>query len=301
MKGIIPPVVTLVDQQGNIDFEKNRKMLDFLIEKGVHGILLLGSSGEFSHFSLEEKKAYLETIIPYINNRVPVLVGTGGTVIEEVIHLSKFVHELGAQGVLVVNPYYWTLSEEQLTEYFSTIANSIDLDVYLYNIPQLTGQEIPVSVVKKLAHAHANIRGIKETVPNMARIRSMITEVAQSAENFHVYSAFDEQLLDAQLEGASGSINGSSVFLPEISVALYHAIQQKDFDEIKQRHLQLTQLMEFYTWHTSFYLTMKEGIHARLFKGESVGYRIPFINNEQNLTVKINDLIERVYVQGGVL
>lgn len=300
MKGIIPPVVTLLDEQGNIDFEKNKKMLDFLIEKGVHGLLLLGSSGEFPHFSLNEKKAYLDEMVPYINNRVPVLVGTGGTVMDETIELSNHAIQLGVQGILVVNMYYWTLSGEQLYEYFSTVAQAVETDVYLYNIPQLTGQEIPITVVKKLALNHSNIRGIKETVPSMTRIRSMITEVAQQAENFHVYSAFDEHLLDAQLLGASGSINGSSVFLPEISVALYDAILQKDFDKTKEYHLQISKLMEIYTWHPSFYLTMKEGVHVRLFNSEPIGYRAPFINTEQNLTLKITNLINQVSVRGVV-
>ncbi|PIC96345.1 dihydrodipicolinate synthase family protein [Sporosarcina sp. P26b] len=291
MKGIIPPVVTLLDESGQIDMEKNKRAIDKLISHGVHGVVLLGSSGEFPHFSLEEKQQYLKQIIPYIDNRIPVLVGTGGTVMEETIELSKFVQELGAEGVLVVNPYYWNLSDEQMYTYFYEVAGSLSIDLYLYNIPQLTGQEIPVEVVKQLAENIQNIRGIKETVASMTRIRTVIDEVANKVNNFHVYSAFDEHLLDAQLYGASGSINGSSVFLPEISLNLYEAIQNEDFTEVKRHHILICKLMEIYSLHPSFYLTMKLAVHERWFVNQAIGYRKPFINSEAHLSDTIKSII----------
>ncbi|WP_153723012.1 dihydrodipicolinate synthase family protein [Sporosarcina cascadiensis] len=291
MKGIISPVVTLLKEDGQIDICKNKKMIDKLIERGVHGIVLLGSSGEFPHFSMEEKKDYLKEILPYIGRRIPVLVGTGGTVIEETINLSKFAEELGAEGVLVVNPFYWETSDEQMYTYFRDVAESLSIDLYLYNIPQLTGQEIPINVVKRLSRELKNIRGIKETVSSMARIRLVIDEVARMTDNFHVYSAFDEHLLDAQLSGASGSINGSSVFLPEVSVDLYNAVQKEDFTEIKSNHLILCELMNIYSLHPSFFLTMKLAVHERWFRDNPVGYRKPFINSEPYLSDKVKAII----------
>lgn len=300
MKGIIPPVVTLLDENGAIDVNKNKQMLDFLIKKGVHGILLLGSSGEFPHFSLAEKKAYLDEIVPYIRQRVPVLVGTGGTVLEETIDFSNYAAQLGVAGVLVVNPYYWPLTDEQLYSYFSEVAENIETDLYLYNIPQLTGQDIPISVIKKLAQNYKTICGIKETVATLSRIREIITEVAEQIEHFEVYSAYDEHLLDAQLSGAAGSINGSSVFLPEFSVALYDAIQAQNFELVKELHGKMTKLMEIYKWHPSFYLTMKIGVHERLFKGTPIGYRKPFIVNSDELVPKVSKIIEETFSLGGV-
>lgn len=292
MKGIIPPVVTLLDENGTIDVEKNKDMLDKIIDGGVHGLVLFGSSGEFPHFTLQEKKDYLREIIPYLKDRIPVVVGTGGTVLEETIELSKFVEDLGANAVMVVNPYYWTMSEEQIYAYYAELAKNISIDIYLYNIPQLTGQEIPISVIVDLAKDFTNIKGIKETVGSISRIRNVINTVKKVKPDFHVYSAFDEHLLDAQILGASGSINGTSVFLPEISVSLYNAIHNNDFEEVKRLHQLISNLMELYTWHPSFYISMKEAVYARWYPNESVNLRTPFVNVKQDLRSLAKNMID---------
>lgn len=299
MKGIISPVVTLLDENGKIDIEKNKDMLDKIIDGGVHGIVLLGSSGEFPHFTLNEKREYLSKIIPYLNNRVPVLVGTGSTVLEETVELSNFVGQLGGEGVLVVQPYYWTMSEEQIYTYYAEFAKRVIIDIYLYNIPQLTGQEIPVNVIVKLASEFPHIKGIKETVGSMARIRNVINAVKSVKPDFHVYSAFDEHLLDAQILGASGSINGTSVFLPELSVSLYNAIQNNDFQQIKKLHQQISELMALYSWHPSFYISMKEAVYARWYPTERVNLKTPFVNNEQDLRSLAQAMLTKSLVLGG--
>ncbi len=300
MHGIIPPVVTLLDHEGNIDLQKNFAMFDFLIEKGVHGLLILGSSGEFPHFSLEEKKQYLKEVATYVNKRVPLLAGTGGTVLEDTIELTQYAAQQGYDGVLIVNPYYWKLTDEQLYSYFFEVASAVSIDVYLYNIPQITGQMIPISIIKKLIQTVPNVKGIKETVASIDRIKEVLREVHAINQDFAVFSAFDAHLFEAKLFGAKGSINGTSVFFPEASVALYEAIEQKDYEQISEWHFILSNLMDIYSWHPSFYLTMKEGIHARLFPDEPIGIRKPFINTEVALRSKIENLLLKYNVLDGV-
>lgn len=300
MKGIISPVVTLLDKTGKIDVAKNKIMLDKIIDGGIHGVVLFGSSGEFPHFTLQEKKEYLTEIVPFLKSRIPILVGTGGTVLEETIEFTQFVERLGVEGVLVVNPYYWKMSDEQIYTYYAELAKNVQIDIYLYNIPQLTGQEIPIDVIAKLALNFRNIKGIKETVESMTRIRVVINTLKAINKDFHVYSAFDEHLLDAQILGASGSINGTSVFLPEISVSLYEAIQTNDFEKIKELHLKISKLMEIYSWHSSFYISMKEAVYARWFPNEKVNLKTPFVNNEQDLRSVAQLMIAENLASGGL-
>lgn len=219
-------------------------------------------------------------------------------ILEETIELTLFVERLGADGVLVVNPFYWNLSDEQIYVYYAELAKAVNIDIYLYNIPQLTGQEIPVCVIEKLAKDFDNIRGIKETVSSISRIRTVINELNSVREDFYVYSAFDEHLLDAQILGAAGSINGTSVFLPELSVRLYEAIHNSDFSQVKKLHIEISNKMELYSWHPSFYISMKEAVYARWFPEESVNLRTPFINNEQDLRSLAKAMIEKAYVRG---
>ncbi len=294
MEGIIPPIVTLFDKNGEIDSSLNKKMIDHIIDGGVHGILLLGSSGEFPFLSLKEKKSYIAEMISHINNRVPVMCGVGGTVLKEIIQLAVHATDLGAKGVMVVNHYYWNMTNEQMIEFYSEISKSVPNDIYLYNIPQLTGQEIPIEVIKELVERFSNIKGIKETVPNIGRIRSVIEQISNNYSGFNVYCAFDEHILDTQILGAAGSINGTSVFLPEISVQLYNAIQKKDFSKIEVLHLKISKLMDIYSWHPSFFLTMKEAVHLRWFPDREVGYRKPFFDSNDLVKNRMKELLQNI-------
>ena len=100
--GIIPPVVTLFDEAGNLDLELNRRYLDKLISQNIHGILLMGSSGEFSSLTIEERKLYVREMIKHIHGRVKVMVGVGHTALKEVLELTSYAEELGADGVLLI-------------------------------------------------------------------------------------------------------------------------------------------------------------------------------------------------------
>ncbi|MBO8173333.1 MAG: dihydrodipicolinate synthase family protein [Bacillaceae bacterium] len=291
--GIIPPVVTLFDQQGEIDESLNRQYLDRIIDAGVHGILLLGSSGEFTSLTLNERKQFAEAMIKHIDGRVPVLIGAGGTALKEVLELVAHAEESGADGVLVVNPYYWKLSEEQLFHYYSTIAEHTALPVLLYNIPLLTGQSIPLDIIIHLAKEHPNICGIKETVAEISHIREIIFALKKIRPDFMVFSAYDEHMFSAVAIGAAGSINGSAGFAPEISVGLYRALQQENYREAISYHNQLSVIMELYSYGPSFFTTLKEAVHQRWFS-EPAGHRAPFDVFSQDLSQKVKSLLSRL-------
>ncbi|PMC35779.1 dihydrodipicolinate synthase family protein [Bacillus sp. UMB0899] len=288
--GIIPPVVTLFDEAGNLDVALNQKYVNELLKHNIHGILLMGSSGEFSSLTIKERKLYVEEMIKTINKRVPVLVGIGHTSLQEVLDLSSHAEERGADGVLVVNPYYWKSSEEQLYHFFSLVAKNTKLPVFLYNIPSLTGQTLSVDLVKKLAANHTNICGIKETISDFSHIREIIMELSKIREDFKVFTAFDDHLLPALMIGSAGSINGSSVFAPEISVSLYENYKQRNLDEAEKNHQMITKLMDIYTICPTFFTTMKEAVHQRWLT-EKTGHRAPYDVYPSDLSEKVSSLL----------
>lgn len=272
--GIIPPVVTLFDQAGELDIDLNKRYLEELISRDIDGLLLMGSSGEFSSLTSDERKRYVEEMLAHIAGRVPVMVGVGHTSLKEVLELAKHAEKHGADGILAVNPYYWKLSEEQLFKFFSTVASQTAMQVFIYNIPLLTGQNLSVPLIKRLAEAHPNIAGVKETVSDFGHLRQVIEELSAVRPDFKVFSAYDEHLLPAQMIGAAGSINGSAVFLPEISVDLYQAYQNGDLQEAEKNHRLLSKLMEIYTFSPTFFSAMKEAVHLRWFD-KPAGHRAP--------------------------
>lgn len=297
-KGIIPPVVIFFDQDGEIDYSLNKKHIDHLINSGIDGVLLLGSSSEFSSLKFSEKTKYLKSLIPYINGRVPVMVGVGNTVLKESIELAQYAESMGAQGVMAVNPYYYKLSNNQMVEYFTEISNAVSINTYLYNIPQLTGQEIPIDVIATLVKNQPTIRGIKETVAEFGRIRKVLKEIKEKHPQFDVFTAFDEHLVDGYLIGATGSINGTSNFLPEVTVNLLEALEAKEFDKVQKYQMQISSLMSIYEINSSFFSTFKEGAYYRWFNDRPSGVRKPYSKYDKDTRTKVGELIDTIIKQG---
>jgi dihydrodipicolinate synthase/N-acetylneuraminate lyase len=297
--GIIPPVVTLFDEAGNLDLALNKRYLDQLISRNINGILLMGSSGEFSSLTTEEHKLYVREMIKHINGCIPVMVGVGHTALKEVLELTSYAEEHGADGVLVVSPYYWKLSDEQLYRFYSIVAKHTKLQVFIYNIPLLTGQNLSVKLIRKLAEAHPNIAGIKETVSDFGHLRQVLTEVTKVRSDFRVFSAFDEHLLPAQMIGAAGSINGSAVFAPEISVNLYESYQKGDLAEAQKNHQIISKLMDVYTFGPTFFTAMKEAVHQRWFD-VAAGHRAPCDVYPADLRDNVAALLKNIEMKEGV-
>ncbi|MEH7224700.1 dihydrodipicolinate synthase family protein [Bacillus sp. JJ1566] len=259
--GIISPVVTLFNEDGDFNWEANKQLTDFLIDKGVHGILFMGSTGEFSSLSIDMRKRFMEDMIPYVNNRVPVLIGTGSTSLADTIELSRHAQDCGADGVLVVSPYYWKFTENQLFDYFTSVSKSIDISILIYNIPMLTGQSLSPQLIARLAESYDNIVGIKDTIDNLGHIRKLIFETKKKREDFAVFAAFDDLVLPALQIGAKGSVHGTSVFAPEHSVNLYNCFKSGKLEEALDHHQKIISLMSVYELSEPLFLAIKETVH----------------------------------------
>ncbi len=288
LHGIIPPLVTFFDENGEVDINKNCQLIDILIEKAVNGFLLLGSSGEFTSMTHQQKKYYLQNVIPYINKRVNCVVNVGSNIVEEAIDLAVEAEKLGADAVLIVNPFYWLLSNEQMIDYFSEIIQSIKIDAYLYNVPMLSSQEIPINVISDLLERHHNLKGIKETVSDIGRYRELIQKIRPKNPNFVILTGFDDHFASSMMIGTNGSINSTAVVFPEISVNLKKAIENQNFEEVKYYQNLISEAMQLYAINNSFFSTFKEAVSYRFFNNEQVFHKKPFnlINSNTNLEVQ---------------
>lgn len=134
--GVNPPVITIFDEHHKVDIEASKRQADFLISKGVDGLAYLGTSGEFSIMTVEEKKNFINEMIKYVNGRVNVIVGVGDTCLENTMDLLKFVEQAGADGVLLINPYFSVYSIDMVEAYFGYDCFSyIRCQIIIYNIP----------------------------------------------------------------------------------------------------------------------------------------------------------------------
>ncbi|MDM5332938.1 dihydrodipicolinate synthase family protein [Ureibacillus composti] len=305
LKGIIPPLVTFFDEMGSLDIEKNLKLIDILIEKDVDGLLLLGSSGEFTSMTHQQKKQYVNEVIPYINQRVKCIVNVGSNVVEEAIDLAIEVEKLGADAVLIVNPFYWPLNDTQMVDYYSKIIQSTELDAYLYNVPMLSSQEVPIRVITELLEKHENLKGIKETISDIGRYRKLIEQIRPNYPDFVILTGFDDHFTSSMLIGTNGSINSTAVVFPEISVNLQRALDNQNFEEVKYYQNLICEAMQLYDINNSFFSTFKEAVSYRWFNNEQVYHKEPFniinpsTNSEvQRIVGKIDEKLKQVLLLG---
>lgn len=258
--GIIPPVSTIFSSDGRLDKTGTGELIDALITAGVDGLFFLGSGGEFSQLSTTEREEIAEFAITYVDRRVPVLIGTGGTSTRETIQLSQHAQTHGAYGIVVINPYYWKVSEPNLIRYFEQVADSVTLPVMLYNFPALTGQDLAPALVKQLAGSRKNIVGIKDTIDSIAHLRSMIVQVKAIYPHFSVLCGFDDHLFSTLLLGGDGGISASVNFAPQLSVGLLRAFRDGDLQQAASLHQKLLRIPQIYQLDTPFINVIKEAI-----------------------------------------
>ncbi|HXP97950.1 MAG TPA: dihydrodipicolinate synthase family protein [Telmatospirillum sp.] len=260
LRGVIPPVPTIVDRDGNLDKVGMGMVIDRLVQSDVNGLLFLGSGGEFCHMTNKMRKEVAAFAISYTNGRLPVLVCVGAPGTAEVIDLGQHAKASGADGVLVINPYYALLSQDHLYHHYTKIAAALDLPIFLYNFPALTGQDINIPLILSLARDCKNIVGIKDTVDNISHTRQIITSVKHEMPEFMVFSGFDEYLLDNLILGGNGAIPASSNIAPQICCGIYKAFEEKNFDNVIGLQRRLAELVQLYALEPAHFGVIKEAM-----------------------------------------
>jgi 2-dehydro-3-deoxy-D-pentonate aldolase len=163
-RGLMPAMVTPFDERGEVDLEATEAVVERSMEAGVDGISPLGSTGEFSHLTGDERKRFAEEVVRIVAGRVPLVIGVGATGTKEMVELALHAESVGADAVLVVSPFYWKVGEEALFRHFATVAESVGIPVVIYNLPMLTGVDLSPLLVARIADECPNAVGIKDTV-----------------------------------------------------------------------------------------------------------------------------------------
>lgn len=230
-EGIITPIVTpFTDDTQVIDLNETRKLVNRLIERGVHGLFPLGTNGEFHVLSEEEKIAFAKTVIEETNHRVPVYVGTGANSTQEVIRLSNIMKDLGADAVSVVTPYFLIPTDEEIVNHYKMIAKNVDLPIIIYNIPKCTGMNLSVDVLKQLIHC-PNIKAIKDSSGNMDNLKSYIEAV--KGTDIKVLVGSDSAILKGLQLGAHGAVAGTSNCITKEILGIYNSYKSNDLEKAK--------------------------------------------------------------------
>lgn len=210
-----------------VDYDKLSELIEFQIENKIDGLVICGTTGESATLTDKEKKKVIKYAIDTVNGRVPVIAGTGSNNTKHAIELSKYAERVGADGVLLVTPYYNKSSQKGLYEHFKTIAESITCPVILYNVPSRTGVNLLPDTVYELSKIE-NIVGIKEASNNFSQILELMSKVPRS---FNVISGNDDSIVPLLSLGGAGVISVLSNIYPKAvhDICYEYILDNKDY------------------------------------------------------------------------
>lgn len=240
-EGAYTAMVTPFDKDGKIDEDGLRANVEFQISKGIHGLLPVGTTGECATLSYEEHNRIVEIVVDAAKGRVPVLAGTGSNSTWEAIMLTKHAKEVGADGALLVVPYYNKPTQSGLYAHYKKVAEEVDLSQVIYNIPSRTGVNMMPETMARLAKLK-NIVGVKEATGDMKQVAKII-ELTRG-EDFSVTSGNDSDTLEIIKLGGVGVISVASNIVPDEVVKLVNSLKSGDLKKAERINTELEPLVK---------------------------------------------------------
>jgi 4-hydroxy-tetrahydrodipicolinate synthase len=241
LHGILPALITPMDAQQEIDYERLGRFTDHLIRKGVHGLVPLGSTGEFYALTPVEREQTLSTVLAAAAGRVPVVAGANAGSTREVVAYSRQAEKLGCAGVMLAPPFYSLPRPDELFAHFQAVNNAIGIPIVLYNYPGRTGVDMSPDFIERLTTLK-NVRYVKESTGEMPRITTLLRRCAGRLE---IFCGCDTIALESLMVGAIGWIGGAANILPVSHGKLYHlTVVKKDFRAARKLFFEMLPTLE---------------------------------------------------------
>jgi 4-hydroxy-tetrahydrodipicolinate synthase len=262
LKGIVVPLVTPLLDRASLDIEGLEKLIEYVIDGGVKGIFVLGTTGESPCLSYRLRRELIERTCRQVSGRLPVLVGITDTSFVESVNLAKYAGDKGVDYAVIAPPYYYKSDAPELTEYLNHLLPELPVPVYLYNMPSCTKVIIDISTVKAVAD-NEKVVGLKDSSADMIYFNKLI-QVFKGRDDFGIFVGPEELLAQAVYTGADGGVNGGANLFPKLYNELYNAVLAGNSDKVYQLQKVVMQIsMTIYSQgrHPSSYL---KGLKASL-------------------------------------
>jgi 4-hydroxy-tetrahydrodipicolinate synthase len=253
--GTMPAMVTPFTDKEQLDEAALRRLVNYLIMGGAHGLFAIGSQGEAYALSLHEKQRILEIVVEEVNGRVPVYAGTGAVTTSETIALTTMAEKIGASAASVITPYFITPSPDELHQHYAAIARATRLPILLYTNPARTGVSMSAALVARLSKIE-NIVGIKDSSGDL----TLTTEyIRHTSQDFAVLMGRDTLIFAGLLSGASGAIAATANVVPGLVAEIYNAHQAGDWAKARAAQSRLAPLRVAFEMGT-FPVVIKEAL-----------------------------------------
>jgi 4-hydroxy-tetrahydrodipicolinate synthase len=255
--GVIPALVTPLDRSGNLMENALKQVIDYTISGGVHGLFILGSSGEIYGLTNEQKRRVVEVTVEHTAGRVPIYCGASEITTRDCIQTAKMVQEVGGVSALsVLTPYFMSPTQSELTEHFKAIAKSTDLPIILYGNEARTQVKIEVSTCHELSKVD-NIIGIKDSSGDMTRMAEYLR--VTDRETFTVLAGRDTLIYAGLCHGGSGAIASTANIAPKLCADIYNTFIEGDYQKSLELQFNLAPL-RLAVDKATFPVVLKEGL-----------------------------------------
>lgn len=232
LEGIIVPLVTPLLDNNTLDLNGLESLICHVIKGGVHGVFILGTTGEAQSLGFELRAEMIRQSARILNKQLPLLVGISDTSVEDSVRLADIAKECGADAVVSAPPYYYATGQAELIEFYETLIPRLPLPIYLYNMPTHTKVMFAPETVKSIAKDEKVI-GFKDSSANGGFFQSVMYEM-RDREAFSVFVGPEEMTAEVVLLGAEGGVNGGANMFPKLYVDLYNAAKEGDLKEVKR-------------------------------------------------------------------
>jgi dihydrodipicolinate synthase/N-acetylneuraminate lyase len=238
--GVICPILTPFDPDGQVDVDTLRQLVDYLIDHGIRVIMPGGTTGEGMLLDLAERKVVAEAVVQQARGRAQVIVHTGCIHTADTLELTTHARSIGAAGASVITPYFFSYDDDALFEYYTTIASALpDFPIALYCFPGNAKQAISTALLRRILDRTENIVAIKLSDPNLIQLQEYIQA---GGENFSTLCGVDALALPALSVGAVGQVSGNSNVFPEVFCALYEAFAAGDLQKARRQQVLINRI-----------------------------------------------------------
>lgn len=232
-KGIYPAFYACYDDEGNVSAERTKALVEFLIEKGVSGLYVGGSSGECIYLSVQERKETLEAVMEANRGRITIIAHVACNNTKDSCELARHAESLGVDAIAAIPPIYFRLPERAIAKYWNDIsAAAPDTDFVIYNIPQLAGVSLTLPLLDEMLK-NPRVIGVKNSSMPIQDIQMFKRQAQMKGRDFVVFNGPDEQFVGGRLIGADAGIGGTYAVMPEVYVKMDEAIAQGDFERAR--------------------------------------------------------------------
>jgi dihydrodipicolinate synthase/N-acetylneuraminate lyase len=264
ISGVFVPNIVPYDERGRIAEDELRRIIRWLVKKGVTGFYPNGSTGEFIRLTCEERRRVVKIVAEEADGK-PILAGAAEANVELVLEMCRYCADLGCRAVSITGPYYFKLTQESIEAYFREIAAKSPIDIVIYNIP-LFANEISIPVLKRLALDCPRIVGTKDTSKDLCRFQTTLREIKSQRPDFAVLIGWEELLCTALFMGADGATLASAGIVPELVMGLYRDAREGRWPAARDAQFALLDLFSLMLTAPNFLEGFRVGYEVRGFK-----------------------------------